>query len=100
MTYGESALAACKGKTVKLVSGLTVGSEDVQLQFTDGTTLRMYHEPDCCETVDVQQIDGEGSDLLGSPLEMAPASPEVLADQERTRRYRRRIVELRPEVLS
>ena len=66
-----SALAACKGKTVKLVSGLTVGSEDVQLQFTDGTTLRMYHEPDCCETVDIQQIDGEGSDLLGSPLEMA-----------------------------
>lgn len=71
MTYGDSALAASKGKTVKVISGLAVGSEDVRFEFTDGTALRMYHEQDCCETVDIQQIDGEGSDLLGEPLAMA-----------------------------
>lgn len=64
-------LTACIGKTVQAVSGLEVGSESVTLLFTDNSVLRLYHQQDCCESVQVYQIDGEAPDLQDVPLVMA-----------------------------
>ena len=39
--------------------------------FTDGTTCRFYHQQDCCESVDIEDITGDFSDLIGYPLLVA-----------------------------
>jgi len=45
----------------------------VELEFLmqSGKRYRMWHEQDCCEWVYLDDIDGELSDLIGAPLEMA-----------------------------
>lgn len=69
--WNNDALAACIGKTVTEVDGLSVGSECVMFTFEDSSVLRMYHSQDCCESVNVVQIDGESADLMEAPLVMA-----------------------------
>jgi hypothetical protein len=62
------------GKTLASVTGI----EDNKVIFTldDGTAYKMYHFQDCCESVRIEQVDGDISDLIGSPLLMAEASYE------------------------
>lgn len=35
---------------------------------TDGKSYRMCHDQDCCESVTIDDICGELSDLIGSPI--------------------------------
>ena len=47
--------------------------DDEQLIFTlaTGEKYRLYHEQDCCEQVTIEDIVGDLSDLVGSPILMA-----------------------------
>lgn len=56
------------GKTFKEVK-----ADDIELTFTaeDGTVFRFGHYDNCCETVDLEDIVGDLSDLKGSPLVLA-----------------------------
>lgn len=36
--------------------------------FTDGYLLEMWHQQDCCESVTIEDIEGDLNDLLGRPL--------------------------------
>lgn len=47
-----------------------VNVNDAEIRFTvdDGRVYVMYHEGDCCETVEVDEIVGDLSDLIGSPI--------------------------------
>jgi hypothetical protein len=47
--------------------------EDDELIFTteDGEKFIMYHEQDCCESVSIEDIDGDLNDLLNAPILMA-----------------------------
>jgi hypothetical protein len=71
MEYEKKALTACLGKTIRDVYGLDTGSDSVRFTFDDDSVLSMRHSQDCCETVTITQVDGDGEDLLGSPLLMA-----------------------------
>lgn len=45
--------------------------DEIRFKTTDGRTLLMYHEQDCCESVYVEDIIGDMDDLIGEPLTMA-----------------------------
>ena len=41
------------------------------LAFDDKTQIKFYHDQDCCESVEIDQIDGDLNSLIGKPLLMA-----------------------------
>lgn len=51
------------GKTLTAISG-GVGDEEIRFTCDDGSAYRQYHYQDCCETVEVNEIHGELSDLI------------------------------------
>ena len=54
------------GQTIKEI----VNTDGYELRFVmeDGSEYLMLHEQDCCEDVRIESIDGDLSDLIGSPL--------------------------------
>jgi hypothetical protein len=62
------------GKTLASISGIE--NNEVLFTLEDGTIYKMYHYQDCCESVRIEQVDGDISDLIGSPLLMAEESFE------------------------
>lgn len=62
--------ASLLGKTLVEISG-KVGDDELKFVASDGGQYLMYHSQDCCENVRVEDITGDLSDLLGSPLLMA-----------------------------
>jgi hypothetical protein len=63
-------LGHMKGQTITRIEGLEVGSESVLFTAESGDQFRFFHSQDCCESVEVNQIDGDVEDLIGSPLVM------------------------------
>lgn len=59
-----------KGLTLKSVT-VAPDKECVTFETEDGKTFSLYHSQDCCETVEVNDVCGDLSDLIGSPLLVA-----------------------------
>ena len=59
------------GKTLVGADGLEVGSEELILRFSDFSVYKLWHNQDCCEGVDIQDICGDLNDLIGEPLVVA-----------------------------
>jgi hypothetical protein len=47
------------GKIITDVKGLECGSDSVTITFEDGSTFKMWHSQDCCESVDIIDIEGD-----------------------------------------
>lgn len=76
-----------KSRDVSVLMGRTltgIANLGDELVFTvdDGTTYRMYHSPDCCEDVRIEDIVGDLNDLIGSPLTMAEEAVSKDEDPE------------------
>lgn len=54
-----------------LSNAITKDDEELLLYFTDNHFVRFYHEQDCCESVYIEDIEGDLQDLVGSPILMA-----------------------------
>jgi hypothetical protein len=54
------------GKTFAEVSN--VGNEIIRFVDLGGVTYELFHEQDCCENVYVEDICGDLSDLVGTPI--------------------------------
>lgn len=61
------------GKTLKSVSG-SVGDDRIVFTTDDDQVFKLYHDQDCCESVSVESITGDLSDLIGSPILQAEES--------------------------
>ena len=46
------------------------GDEQIVFVFDDGTFAKMYHSQDCCESVSIEDVNGNLEDLIGVPLEV------------------------------
>ncbi|AEW47444.1 hypothetical protein BCB4_0216 [Bacillus phage B4] len=58
------------------------GSDELVFYDTDGEIYVMYHQQDCCESVYIEDIDGDLEDLLHSPILMAEAVSESGNDSD------------------
>ena len=55
------------GKTISEI-GLCKGNDLMRVRFSDGSSASWFHEQDCCEHVDIEDVCGDPEDLVGSPL--------------------------------
>lgn len=69
------------GKTLESITGAHVDSESIYLVCSDGTEYTMYHDQSCCEHVRVEDINGDVSDLLHSPITQAEEVSNYETDQ-------------------
>ncbi|MDF5995600.1 hypothetical protein P4200_17160 [Pseudomonas aeruginosa] len=69
--YKHASISDLLGKTIKQITGLEAGSDSVDFECEDGSLFRMYHQQDCCESVSINDIEGDTSDLVGQPLVVA-----------------------------
>lgn len=70
MKYQDASFSELAGKTLVSVTG-EKGSEEINFIADDGTRYQLWHSQDCCEDVRVEDIIGELSDLIGTPITMA-----------------------------
>jgi len=71
------------GKNLSSVELVQSAAENDSITFvlTSGEKYKLYHYQDCCESVYIESIVGELSDLIGLPLTMAD---ESVSDTEET----------------
>lgn len=58
------------GKTLTRADGAK-GDGEITFETTDGDKFQLYHCQDCCESVSVEDICGDMTDLIGSPIVQA-----------------------------
>lgn len=60
----------------KTLVAVVVSDEMDQITFVTqgGQQFVMYHDQDCCETVSIESISGDLSDLIGTPILLAEES--------------------------
>ena len=64
-------------KDISILKGLTLTEcyqkrdDEIIFKSTCGRSFCMYHDQDCCESVTIDDICGELSDLVGNPILMA-----------------------------
>src|ERR1035437_3083229 len=65
----DSTFETMIGKTMTSVEWLAPHGDD-KMVFTaeDGHSWKFYHESDCCENVYIEDVCGDLSDLVGSPI--------------------------------
>lgn len=74
-----------KGKIIKSISDLRVGSEEVLIETKDGERYRMWYEPDCCAHCSIDEIHGDVEYLIGSEILLAEEVRH--ADGEKKQEY-------------
>lgn len=63
------------GRTAVAIVG-QAGGEEIVFTFSGGATATFYHEQDCCESVEVHDINGDWADIIGSPILVAEERTE------------------------
>jgi len=62
---------ALVGQTLVAIDGMEKGSAYVTFTTVSGTEYIMYHQQDCCESVELVDVVGDVADLLHTPIVVA-----------------------------
>ena len=76
------------GKTllgVEEIRGHEVNLDSIIFHCGDDTSYKMWHENDCCERVEIKEVVGDWSALIGHPLLMCEESNKE--DDDGTERW-------------
>lgn len=65
------------GKTLARVEGANVGGQVIVFTTEAGEVFQMDHCQDCCEYVRLEDVEGDVSDLIGSPVTVADVASNV-----------------------
>lgn len=68
------------GQTIVEIEGKK-GEDEIKIKTKDKNYL-MYHEQDCCECVEIEDIIGDLDDLIGSPITIAEEVSQEGEDNE------------------
>ena len=85
----ETGIEQLLGKTLTSVVIKNADNDEIIFTVDDGTEYKMYHRQDCCESVSIDDINGDLNDLVGSPILVAEENsssehtPEQLAEKEK-----------------
>lgn len=71
MSYCECPVSDMVGAILTSIDGMREGGTHVIFTASDGRTWNMYHQQDCCEYVDINDVCGDVEDLLNTPLVVA-----------------------------
>lgn len=55
----------------KILKEVTASHNEIIFKCTDGAEYRMFHNQDCCESVEIKDICGELNDLIGEEILVA-----------------------------
>lgn len=58
-----------EGRTLKSIQ--QIGDDVIEFVTVEGGLYRMFHSQDCCESVVVDDISGDLTDLVGTPILLA-----------------------------
>lgn len=98
MSYNDRVeFSTLVGKTLRFV--VQEGTDQLRFTTEDGEVYLMFHDQDCCESVGIEDINGDLSDLVGFPVLMAeervgerpvdrPLEPNSYVDSETWTFYR------------
>lgn len=79
----------------KTLTSVIKNDDNNEIVFTvdDGTQFKMYHQQDCCESVSIDDIEGDLNDLVGSPILVAeenvssdPTPAQIAEKEERKKK--------------
>jgi len=76
-------ISILNGRVIKEVTGLNDDSDKVTFVMEDGKVYEMYHDQDCCESVYIEDVEGDASMLNGQRVVLAYESSTTECPNER-----------------
>jgi hypothetical protein len=70
----KNSLSELVGETIKTITGAHKGSDGIVITTESGKAIKMFHSQDCCECVEVYDVDGDQSELVGAVVISADES--------------------------
>lgn len=58
----------------RVMVNVVATDDELTFHLADGNRYRLYHSQDCCESVRINDINGDLRDLIGHPLTLAEES--------------------------
>lgn len=74
------------GRTPLSVS-INGDNNELIFELEGGDIVRFYHSQDCCESVDIEDVVGDLSDLVGSPILLAEEACSTRPEHETEEDY-------------
>jgi hypothetical protein len=73
-------ISELEGKTLTDVQ--RIGDEEIIFTVDDGSQYKMFHDQDCCESVSINDLNGDLTDLIGTPITLAEESSQSGEEDE------------------